>query len=173
MSALPNTRPMTLDDLELLPDIDGIQELLDGELVQMPPPKDRPSQICSKILEKFYSFLTASRIRCEAGFVIQSHFVQPDVSVSFPNQPTERGWLAGAPMVAIEVASRGNTPNQLEWKKDLYLANGAQEVWIVYDKTQTIVVHQADGHSIRYTDHFVSHALNTEMSAKEVFAVQA
>lgn len=35
MSALPNTRPMTLDDLELLPDTAGIQELLDGKLVRM------------------------------------------------------------------------------------------------------------------------------------------
>lgn len=35
VSALPNTRPMTLDDLELLPDTAGIQELLDGKLVRM------------------------------------------------------------------------------------------------------------------------------------------
>jgi Uma2 family endonuclease len=46
-----------------------------------------------------------------------------------------RGWNGAgilAPLlIAIEVASRGNTPDELEFKKELYLAHGDREVWIV------------------------------------------
>ncbi len=105
--------------------------------------------------------LKRNRAWLSNGFVISEHYLQPDVSVSFPNQAIHRGWRSSAP-----------TPNQLEPKKDLYLANGAHEVWLVYDQTQTTRVHHPGGRAIRYTDRFVSHALETEISIKEVFAVE-
>jgi hypothetical protein len=43
MSALPTSRPLTLEEFDQLPEKDGIQELLDGEVVQMAPPKRRHS----------------------------------------------------------------------------------------------------------------------------------
>ena len=56
MSSLPNPRPVTIEEFELLPDIDGIQELLDGEVVEIPPPKQRHSALVKriqKILERY------------------------------------------------------------------------------------------------------------------------
>jgi Uma2 family endonuclease len=47
-------------------------------------------------------------------------------------------------MLAVEVESRGNTPEELERKRVLYLAHGAAEVWIVYPKTQTMLVSRPD-----------------------------
>ena len=43
-------------------------------------------------------------------------------------------------MLSIEVASRSNTGEELETKTQLYLEHGAEEVWILYPKTRTLVV---------------------------------
>ena len=48
-------------------------------------------------------------------------------------------------MIAIEIASRGNTAEELELKTALYLEQGAAEVWIVYPKTRTMVISRQDG----------------------------
>ena len=127
MSALPSTRPVTLDDFERLPDTDGIQELLDGVVIEMPPPKLRHSALVKRMAKILERDLPESRVWAETGFVIGPHCVQPDVAVIHSGQANERGWFQGAPLVAIEVASRGNTPKELERKKDLYLATAPRK----------------------------------------------
>ena len=169
MSALPNASPMTLEEFERLPDTDGIQELLDGEVVAMPPPKRRHSRIVQNVEAILLRYLDRSRVWTETGFLIGRQCPQPDVAVIHPDQGEERGWFAGAPMIAVEVASRGNTPDELEFKKDLYLAQGSQEVWIVYDKTRTVVVHRASG-AATYKDHFASVALHHEVSVPDILS---
>jgi Uma2 family endonuclease len=159
---------VTLDDFEQLPDTEGIQELFGGVVVETPPPKLRHSALVKRITKILERHLPKSRVWAETGFVIGLNCVQPDVAVIHRDQGRDRGWYDGAPLVAIEVASRGNTPEDLEWKKDLYLANGAQEVWIVYDKTRSVVVH-ADSGSVRCRGLFFSHALGVEVSAPEIF----
>lgn len=68
----------------------------------------------------------------------------------------------------MEVASRGNTPDELEWKKDLYLANGAREVWIVYDKTRSVMAH-AGPEAIRYRASMASPVLGATLDIAEFF----
>ena len=41
-----------------------------------------------------------------------------------------------APELCIEIVSPSNSKQEMEQKTDLYLARGAQEVWIVYEGTQ-------------------------------------
>lgn len=43
-------------------------------------------------------------------------------------------------MVAIEIASRGNTDEEIDRKVDAYLSGGALEVWIVRPKTLSMTV---------------------------------
>lgn len=169
MSAYPNARPITLEEFERLPDKDGIQELLDGEVVEMPPPKRRHSRIVQNVETILLRRLDRSRVWTETGFLIGRQCPQPDVAVIHVDQGEERGWFAKSPMIAVEVASRGNTPDELEFKKDLYLANGCHEVWIVYDKTRTVVVHTASG-SETYSDQFNSGALNNSVSVPEILS---
>ena len=168
MGALPTTRPVTIDEFERMPDVDGIQELLDGEVVRVPPPKLRHSQILRQIAEILQAHVEKNRIWPETGFLIKRSCVQPDISVTHADQGQERGWFAKAPLVAIEVASRGNTPDELEFKKNLYLENGAAEVWIVYDRTRTVVMHTGhDAHS--YDGEMSSRALDATFRVPEFF----
>ncbi len=168
MSVVSTHLPVLLDAFERLPDKDGIQELLDGVVVEMPPPKFRHSELVKRIAKFFESHVDESRVWIETGFLIGPNCPQPDVAVSHAGQAHERGWFAGAPLIAVEVASRGNTPDELDWKKDLYLANGAREVWIVYEKTRSIAVHSADG-MIQYRNAFYSRHLEADFPVPELF----
>jgi Uma2 family endonuclease len=47
-------------------------------------------------------------------------------------------------MLAIEIASRGNTAEELESETARYLEQGAAEVWVLYPKTRTIMVSRKD-----------------------------
>lgn len=47
-------------------------------------------------------------------------------------------------MVGIEVASRGNTPDQLQEKVLDYLAYGVAEVCVIDPKTRTMLIHRPD-----------------------------
>jgi len=124
-----------------LPDIPGKQELLDGELIDLPPAKHYHGVIAKKLMRFLASVLDDSRVWHEDAYCLrEGSWLIPDVSVSWPDQPIERGWLKGSPMLAIEIASRGNTAQELESKTALYLEQGAAEVWVLYPKTQTVVV---------------------------------
>ena len=90
-------------------------------------------------------------VMMEIGFRLSPDTcLQPDVSFFRTSQiekPRPSGYLEGAPALAIEVASDSNTAAQLDLKMELYFAHGAEEVWIVYPKTQRIRAHFPEGHS--------------------------
>lgn len=56
----------------------------------------------------------------------------------------------GAPEIAVEVVSPGNTKRALLEKIRLYLAYGSSAVWIVYPKKRTVVVWENEITSTEY-----------------------
>ena len=58
-------------------------------------------------------------------------------------------------MIAIEVESPGNTAEELDRKVVAYLQNGAGEVWVVYPRTNSMLVHsRLDQTVIRVTGEY-------------------
>jgi Uma2 family endonuclease len=139
--------PRLLSEEEFLdlPDSPGKQELLDGELVELPPAKYSHNELTKRIYALLLKVLDASQVWSENGYRLsRGCWLQPGVSVTRPDQRIENDWYQGAPMIAIEVASRGYTPDQLEKKRLLYLEAGAAEVWLVYPKTRSMLVSRKD-----------------------------
>jgi Uma2 family endonuclease len=137
-----------LSDTEFLAlrDHPGKQELLDGELIELPPAKYFHSEMAKRLGRLLMTVLDESRVWIEIAYWIHTgRWLIPDVSVSWPDQGKKDGWFSGAPMIAIEIASRGNTAEELERKTTLYLEHGATEVWLIYPKTRTMVVSRKDG----------------------------
>jgi Uma2 family endonuclease len=58
-------------------------------------------------------------------------WLHPAVSVTQPSQPGDRYYI-GAPMIVFEVVSEYDTTAQIAEKVQLFLANGAKEMWIIY-----------------------------------------
>jgi Uma2 family endonuclease len=141
------TSLLTFAEFEQLPDEPGKLELLDGELISLPPSKTRNMRIAEllfKILDQALGRAGVSprlgQVHMEFGYKIGgTTWLQPDVSIEFAGQ-TENDYLEGPPALAVEVISESNRPDQMDRKVKKYLANGALEVWVAYPKTQCVWV---------------------------------
>ena len=134
---------LTEEEFLNLPDSDGRQEFRDGELIEVPPPKYAHSELVKRIAKLLQTVLHETRVWTETGFQLRpGRWVTPDVCVVRPDQPRSAGWFQASPMVAIEVASRGNLAEDLQQKVDDYLEFGAAEVCVIYPKSRTMVVYR-------------------------------
>src|SRR6266496_6024600 len=91
---MSTTTPLlTFAEFETLPDAPGKQELIDGELIEFPPPKLTHEKVAKRIFKLLLSLLDDSRVWHEGGYRIGGGWLQPDVSVSRPNQPVADDYL--------------------------------------------------------------------------------
>ena len=144
------TTLLTFEEFEQLPEEPGKSELLDGELIQLPPAKLRHMDVTERLLFLLRQFVESNRfphlgkVHMEYGYKLSKRsWLQLDVSIEHPDQ--KRGdYLEGAPLLAVEVISESNRADHVHRKVKRYLANGSQEVWVVYPDTQSVVLHHAD-----------------------------
>jgi Uma2 family endonuclease len=135
----PATR-LTIEEFLNLPGAPGKRELLDGELIALPPAELSHMQIAIRLHLMLMAALSESRARIQAGYQLNRGCLQPDVSVTWPDQPVENGWLQRAPMIAIEIVSGANLPEHIDKKTAVYLEEGAAEVWVIYPGTRRMTV---------------------------------
>ncbi len=127
---------MSFAEFELLPDVPGKQELLQGELIALPPAKLPHIRVGEALFKRLLSVLDHLRVHHEAGYQLSCDtWLQPDVSVQWPGQEEANEYFQGSPMIAIEVVSPGNTAEEIDRKTKAYLKHGAEEVWVVYPRT--------------------------------------
>jgi Uma2 family endonuclease len=136
---------LTEDEFLNLPDFVGKQELLDGELIQLPPARYFHTELSMRLVRTLVAVLGENRVWMEMAYRLRpGRWLIPDVSVSWPDQLIDDDWFQRSPMLAIEIASRGNTGEELEQKTAAYLEGGAAEVWVIYPKTRGMVVSRKD-----------------------------
>jgi Uma2 family endonuclease len=151
------TKLLTFEEFERLPEQDDVGkcELLEGELIAMPPGDLEHSRFAKLIYHLLFNALEAAHARgeaadlgevfLEAGYKLSArNYVVPDVSITHAAQAHAK-YLMSAPAIAIEVVSESNTAREMEKKVMLYFRYGAREVWRVYSDPVHIVVHFADG----------------------------
>jgi len=132
---------LTDDEFLALPKTPGKQELIDGELITLPPSKHSHDVLAEKIASLLRLALPAGRVWIESGYQLAPRqWLQPDVSVTWPDQKIENDYKQGGPMIAVKIGSGANTDEQMERKRLEYLKHGTGEVWIVYPKTRTMLV---------------------------------
>jgi len=152
------TSVVTFAEFEQLPDIAGKRELLNGEVIDLPPAKRTHMVVALLIQDLLLPIFRRPRTLVETGYRIGETYLVPDVSISYPDQQLVNDNLHGAPMLAIEVASAGNTPEQLNSKVATYLQNGSQEVWVVYTQNPCMMVFHSSGRVERITGPWTSPA---------------
>jgi Uma2 family endonuclease len=146
---------LSLEEYMALPEDGNKYELDQGELVVMPMPKSDHSLIIQYINHRLSVYVLDKSIGwvfSEAAYLLkgepESIARQPDVSFLSLSRvkATPRGeYFAGAPELAVEVVSPGNQAEELDIKVNQYLAYGSKEVWVVYPKTRSILIHQPGG----------------------------
>jgi Uma2 family endonuclease len=128
---------------------DARYELDEGELVPLSPTSRKHAAQIDKIYRFLIQRLPAAKydiLPGEVGFVLGSD-PKPivrgaDLAVLPHQENPNEGFIAEAPLLAVEVISPGNTAEDTERKREQYLAHGTGEVWMVYPKSQTIHVYR-------------------------------
>jgi Uma2 family endonuclease len=173
------TTLLTFEEFERLPDSPGKHELLDGELIEMPPAKARHAMIQQRIHERLRPYVLDRRlgdVYIEVGFKLGNrHWVQPDVSFVSMKQrlaSDPEGYFEGAPRLAIEVISEANTAESVDRKIVRYFEHGCEEVWVFYPKTRrTWIYRRNDPAAIEHREWLTSALFpDWKLDLSEVFA---
>lgn len=145
---------------------DGFRyDLIEGELRKMQPAGFYHGAIGNFINGPLMVYVTEHGFGivtlAETGFQLASDpdtVLAPDIAfiskANLPNPWPQSGYFPGAPDLAIEVASPGNSTAELDEKVEAFLRYGTKLVWIVRPKRKVVEVHRADGSIslLRHTD---------------------
>ena len=135
-----STGLLTFEEFEGLPDEPGKMELLDGELIRLPPAKVKHMEIAIRLFRVLDGANKDGDAYIETGYKIARNvWLVPDVSIAYPGQP-RNDYFDGAPLLALEIISESNRAEDVDRKVKKYLSGGGIEVWVIYPKTQSVKV---------------------------------
>jgi Uma2 family endonuclease len=137
---MSTTKLLTFEEFCELPESEEKQELLDGELILMPPARSTHMLVAMRFFELLRRVLPKRRVWHEMGYRLRRGWLTPDVSVSWPDQRIEDDWMQGAPMLAIGIVSTSYRPEHIDRKTAAYLEEGATELWVFYPTTPSMMV---------------------------------
>ena len=143
----------TVADLRRMPDDGKRRELVNGELIEMNPPAHKHALLSSRIFTRLsvyveqhdLGFVTGS----DGGYLLYTDpetgretVRVPDVSfISTARRATRLDDLyGGAPDLAVEVISPGETYISIREKLAEYFAYGTRMVWLVYSDYPSVEV---------------------------------
>ena len=145
---------LTYEDYASLPD-DERYELIDGELITMPSPKEIHQRLLLLLGSWWLGFVLERRLGSVyvAPFDVvlsATNVVQPDlifVSSARARIITEDN-IRGAPDLLVEILSPSTERRDRIVKRDLYARHGVREYWLIdpYAKTVTVLILGAGGY---------------------------
>ena len=159
------TQLMTADELLKLPRGRFRYRLVKGELITMSPAGSEHGAIVVNLTVLLGQHVKANKLGivfgAETGFIIEENpdtVLAPDVAFisreHIPESGIPKKYWPGAPDLAVEVLSPGDTTREVEKKVDQWLSAGARLVWTVNPKRKSVAVHRAsdDASSFSETD---------------------
>jgi Uma2 family endonuclease len=136
MAEATRTR-ITAAEYGLLPETTRPRELIDGEIIEPPMPKDVHQKLLGLIYRLLLNLIPGGELRFAPVDVYLDDFnvVQPDIFwVSGPESRCKLGdddYWHGAPDLVIEVLSPSTALRDRREKFQLYQKHGAREYWMV------------------------------------------
>jgi len=128
-----HTRPLTVRDLEGMPDDGNRYELIDGELYVSPTPATPHQKIALQLYTRLDAVCPPPLEVLAAPLAVQLNFhteVQPDV-LAAPFDAFTRKNLPGPPSLAVEVLSPSSVVRDLNMKKRIYERFGVPSYWVI------------------------------------------
>lgn len=150
------TTLMTAEQLFAMPHNGCRYELLNGELRQMTPAGAGHGAVVVNLTGPLSQHVRARNMGvvfgAETGFIIGRNpdtVRAPDIAFvrreRIPESGLPQGYWPGAPDLAVEVVSPGDTIYEVDEKVEAWLRAGALAVWVVNPKRRTVTVSRADG----------------------------
>jgi Uma2 family endonuclease len=138
---------VTYEEWLALPEVEGVEEVVNGEIRKMPPNKWNHTRVVEAIARQL-----RARLNSEATYVVTSVFglvvrreplttCVPDIAVFRADHIVEQdGYIHSAPELVVEVLSPANTRSEPAQKLQDYESLGVPEVWVVSPEAQTVEV---------------------------------
>jgi Uma2 family endonuclease len=148
MASLPNPQTVTYEEWLRMPEVtDFIEEVVDGEILIMPPNKWKHTVIVANLRDALVAQLDRREVQVvdsSFGLVIRKVPLTsrvPDVAVFQKSMIVEQdGYIHSAPQLVVEVLSPGNTRRERERKLADYASLGVPEMWVVSPEARTVEV---------------------------------
>jgi Uma2 family endonuclease len=141
------SKPLTYEEWLALPEVEGVEEVVNGEIVKMPPNKVIHAYAVENLADLLKSQLDRRIVRVLVstfGLVIRRDPITtrvPDIAVFIRSNVIEQdGYIHSAPELLVEVLSPANTRAERAGKLKDYESLGVPEVWVVSPEAQTVEV---------------------------------
>jgi Uma2 family endonuclease len=146
----PSPGTATEEDVERIRREEGrLCEIIDGVLVEKAV-STTTAFLAMEIGAILRNFVVAARLGWVLGadgfvWLLGTHLRAPDVSFFRRDQMPggelpETGYADVAPALAVEVVSPGNTPREMEQKREIFFAAGTELFWIVFPDRREVEV---------------------------------
>jgi len=138
---------LTYEEWLKLPEVEGIEEVVNGQIQRMPPNKWNHARIVEQLAHQLRSQLNPQLtyvFTTVFGLVIRRDPLTtrvPDLAVFVASEVVEQdGYIHSAPELVVEVMSAGNSRMQHAAKLKDYESLGVPEVWVVSPAAKTVEV---------------------------------
>jgi len=146
--------PVTADQLLRMPDDGYRYELVAGELRRMTPAGWKHGAVGGRLQGWLASHIEQQDLGriflAETGFLISRDpdtVRAPDIAFirkdHLPGKDPQEAFWPGAPDLAVEVISPGDTTGELDDKVRAWIDAGAMTVWVVSPKWQNVTVYRS------------------------------
>ncbi|MCA0455950.1 MAG: Uma2 family endonuclease [Chloroflexi bacterium] len=144
-------------------------ELSEGVLIEMTPASFKHGRDTSRLNRFISEFVDKHKLgettAAETGYILYKNpngkdtVRAPDVGFVSVTRISEQGfpdgYFPGAPDLAVEVISPTDEAEEVHFKVTQYLKYGTRLIWLVYRKSQTVVVHTVNGSRTLSVDDFL------------------
>ena len=150
-----STHPVTADELLHMQD-DGFRyELVNGQLIRMPPPRVVHGVVAMRVGAALAEYVDREQsglvLAAETGFQLTRNpdtVRAPDAAFvrreRIPSSGLGDQYWPGAPDLAVEVLSPDDSRAEVGRKVREYLSTGTRLVWVVDPRSRTVTAHRPD-----------------------------
>lgn len=141
---------LTAEEFLLLPDNGMQQELVRGEVIEMPPPAALHGVTQTKAILRIGNFVEAGpggTLTCESGVITRrdpDSVRGPDIAYWCKGRLREIpvGYVEIPPDLIVEILSPSNTTRQILEKLCEYFAKGVRLVWVISPEDRTLTIYR-------------------------------
>jgi Uma2 family endonuclease len=138
---------LSYEDWLALPEVEGVEEVVNGEIRKMPPNKVLHADTVENLADLLKATVDRRTVQVRVstfGLVIRRNPVTtrvPDIAVFIKkNIVEEDGYVHSAPELIVEVLSPANTRSERAEKLQDYESLSVPEVWVVSPEAQTVEI---------------------------------
>lgn len=140
------SKVLTYEEWLKLPEAEGIEEVVNGEIRKMPPNKWNHAQAVERLARELRAKASENVLIVTTvfGLVIRKQPLTtrvPDLAVFRTDEIVEEdGYIHSAPELIVEVLSPANTRSERAGKLNDYESLGVPEVWVISPEARTVEV---------------------------------